>query len=298
PGGLDAAHEELDRRFAAGEGAPHAEFLAHHGAFRRAAATRDRDALLRLLPADFTLLSHRRLASTGVRMTREEYVASLAVMDDLAVSADIRVDHILRLCATAIIGVSTYRGTARGGDFENATVFVGRHDGHVLHGWELFDLEQVDVARARYDELADEHPAARRFENAATRAADRLHEARRTCAALVAAGVRIVDRRKACRRELGREESIDAVRAGLPARRSDILATRGDRLPLARVRPEAGPARPPPPAAGSLELVEGDDAGDPIGLVLFDEGDGRSAHLRPHHRYHAGEAAPLRPRTD
>src|SRR5262249_58543535 len=138
PGGLDAAHEELDRRFAAGEGAPHPEFLAHHGAFRRSAATRDRDALLRLLPADFTLLSHRRLASTGVRMTREEYVASLAVMDDLAVSADIRVDHILRLCATAIIGVSTYRGTARGGDFEESTGYVGSPDRPALPGLGLF----------------------------------------------------------------------------------------------------------------------------------------------------------------
>src|SRR5262249_2900754 len=160
PDDLDAAHEELDRRFATGEGAPHAEFLAHHGAFRRAAAARDRDVLLRLLPADFTLLSHRRLASTGVRMTRQEYVASLVVMDDLAVSADIRVDHVLRLCATAIIGVSTFRGTASGGDFENATVYVGSHDGHALHGWELFDLEQLDAAQARYDELADVHPGA------------------------------------------------------------------------------------------------------------------------------------------
>src|SRR5262249_62203821 len=103
PGDLDAAHEELDRRFAAGEGAPHAEFLAHHGAFRRSASARDRDALLRLLPADFTLLSHRRLASTGVRMTREEYVASLAVMDDLAVSAAICVDHPSRLAGPRVI---------------------------------------------------------------------------------------------------------------------------------------------------------------------------------------------------
>ncbi len=296
PGELGAAHEELDRRFAAGEGAPHAEFLAHHGAFRRAAAARDRDALLRLLPADFTLLSHRRLANTGARMTREEYVASLAVMDELAVSADIRLDHILRLCATAIIGVSTFSGTARGGDFENATVFVGRQDGHVLHGWELFDLEQLDAARARYDELADERPAARRFENAATRAADRLHEVRTTrdahrLGALVTPGFRISDRRKAGGRELGREESIPAVCAGSPPGRRDTLATRGDRLALAREHPDIGEGAARPDATGWLEIVEVDAAGRPARLTLFDEEDLDAASAELDERYEEGEAA-------
>src|SRR5262249_7693196 len=107
-GQLDAAYRELDARFAAGEGAPHAEIIAKKRAFRRASDARDRDALLRLLPDDFPLLSHRRLANTGRRMTREESLASLAVMDDLDVQADIRVEHVLRLCATAVIGVSTF----------------------------------------------------------------------------------------------------------------------------------------------------------------------------------------------
>ena len=263
---LDAAHAELDRRFAGGEGAPHAAFLAHHGEFRRAAAARDRDALLRLLPEGFTLLSHRRLANTGRRMTREEYVASLTVMDELGVRAAIRVDHILRICAAAVVGVSTYLGTARGGDFENATVFVGSHDGRILRGWELFDLEQLDAALVRYAELAAERPA-RGFENPATRAGDRL-------AASPSGAVRITDRR----REPARESS--------PILRRDTLATRGERLALTRVGPARGEA------SGWLEVVETDSAGDPTALTLFDDDDVDAAFAELDARYDRGEAAP------
>jgi len=218
------------------------------------------------------------------------------VMDDLAVSADIRVDHVLRLCATAIIGVSTFRGTASGGDFENATVYVGSHDGHVLHGWELFDLEQLDAAQARYDELADVHPGAGGFENAATHAADRLRAARKArdahpLAALVPAGFRISNRRKACRQELGREESIAAVRAGASPGRSDTLATRGDRLALIRERPEAGEGATALDATGWLEIVEVDAAGSPTRLTLFDEEDLDAARAELDERYEEGEAA-------
>jgi class 3 adenylate cyclase/tetratricopeptide (TPR) repeat protein len=263
---LDAAHAELDRRFAAGEGAPHAAFLAHHEEFRRVAAARDRDALLRLLPEDFTLLSHRRLANTGRRMTREEYVASLTVMDDLGVRAAIRVDHILRICPTAVVGVSTYRGTAGGGDFENATVFVGRHDGRALRGWELFDPEQLDSALVRYAELAAELPA-RAFENAATRAGDRL-------TASPCDGVRISDRR----RESARESSSALHR--------DTLATRGAHLALTRVRVARG--------EGStwLELVETDAGGEAMALILFDDDDVDAAFAELDARYDRGEAAP------
>jgi class 3 adenylate cyclase len=263
---LEAAHAELDRRFAAGEGAPHAVFLAHHGEFRRAAAARDRDALLRLLPADFTLLSHRRLANTGRRMTREEYVASLTVMDDLGVRAAIRVDHILRLCATAVVGVSTYRGTARGGDFENATVFVGSHDGRLLHEWELFDLEQLDAALVRYAALAAGRPA-QGFENAAARAGDRL-------AASPSDAVRITDQRRAPARE-----SSSVLHR-------DTFATRGDRLALTRVRPARGEG------PSWLELVEADAGGDATTLTLFDDDDVDAAFAELDARYDRGEAAP------
>jgi class 3 adenylate cyclase/tetratricopeptide (TPR) repeat protein len=294
-GDLDAAYTELDGRFAAGEGAPHAEILAHHRAFRRASAARDRDALLRLLPGDFTLLSHRRLANTGRRMTREEYVASLAVMDDLDVRAEIRVEHMLRLCATAVIGVSTFHGIASGGDFENSTVFVGGHDGRAFHVWELFDLEQLDAARARYAELAAEVPACR-IESAATRAADRLREACEArdgdrLAALLPAGFRISDRRKTARPELDRRRWIDAALASSSRRRSELLATRGDRLALTHVHPEHGPAPIGSGGMGWLEIVEVDDAGDPAMLILFDEDDLDAAQAELDARYERGEAA-------
>jgi hypothetical protein len=199
-------------------------------------------------------------------MTREEYVASLTVMDDLGVRAAIREDHILRICATAVVGVSTYRGTARGGDFENATVFVGSHDGRLLHGWELFDLEQLDAALVRYAELAADRPA-HGFENAATRAGDRL-------AASPSDSVRVIDRR----REQPRESTSVLHR--------DTLATRGDRLALMRVRPARGEG------TGWLELVETDSGGESTTLTLFDGDDVDAAFAELDARYDRGEAAP------
>ena len=288
-GDLDAAYGELDGRFAAGEGAPYAELLAYHQAFRLAAAARDRDALRRLLPEDFTLLSHRRFANTGRCMTREEYLASLSVMDDLDVRGRLRVDHTLGICATAIIGVSTWHGAASGGDFESASVFVARHDGRAFHTFELFDVEQLDVARARYAELAAEAPA-RHLESAATRAAERLNAARDPdrFASLLGTGFRTSDRRGRGLLELDREQSIAAAQAApgvaSPRRRSELLATRGDRLALSRVRTEGEAS-----GIGWLELVEVDEAGTLGARLLFDEDDVDTAYAELDDRYEKGE---------
>jgi hypothetical protein len=50
PDDRDAAYDEIDARFAAGEGAPHAEFLTAFSDYRRASAARDWETVARLLP--------------------------------------------------------------------------------------------------------------------------------------------------------------------------------------------------------------------------------------------------------
>ena len=85
---VGAAYAELDRRFAAGEGAPYAELLMRQEAFRHAAAANDREALARLLPPDVSIVSQRRFANIGAPMSRDEYLAGVGVLGDLGVDAD------------------------------------------------------------------------------------------------------------------------------------------------------------------------------------------------------------------
>ncbi len=76
PDDLDAAYAELDARYVAGEGKPYALLLANMRAFRKASAERDWATVARLLPSDFTLVSHRRLVGTGTPLGRDEYLAT------------------------------------------------------------------------------------------------------------------------------------------------------------------------------------------------------------------------------
>jgi hypothetical protein len=71
PSDLDAAYAEIDRRYADGEGAPHAALLAHWAAFRAATNARDWDTARSLLPDAFHMQSHRRLANSGMRLGRD-----------------------------------------------------------------------------------------------------------------------------------------------------------------------------------------------------------------------------------
>jgi hypothetical protein len=151
-----AAYAELEDRYAAGEGAPYAELLANTRAFCDASAARDWDTVARLLPDDFTLVSHRRIVGTATPVSRDEYLATRGAVDDLGLSGDLRLDHLLRISPTAAVGVVTWFGTVGGGDFEDSFVVVYTHDGSRFHTLELFDLDDLDTALARFDELRPE----------------------------------------------------------------------------------------------------------------------------------------------
>jgi len=152
PDDLDAAHTELESRYAAGEGAPYAALLTNLRTFGQSLV--DREALARLLPEDFTLMIHRRFAGTGAPLSRDEFLDMMRInTDDLDVRSRIRADHVPRISPTACVTVSTLYGTAAGGAFEIPIVNVFRHDGSLLHASEAFDPDQFGVALARYEEL-------------------------------------------------------------------------------------------------------------------------------------------------
>ena len=99
------------------------------------------------------MVDHRRLRGAGLRLNRDEYLAWRRSVEDLDVRGDVRLDHLLRISAKAVVGVMTSHGTLDGGDYESRFVMVNTHDGSRFHSSELFDLDRLDAALARYEEL-------------------------------------------------------------------------------------------------------------------------------------------------
>jgi ketosteroid isomerase-like protein len=150
PDALAAAYGFLDDRYAAGEGAAHAELLGTIRRFCEVSTARDWLALAALLPADFQLVSRRRLVGTESPIRRAEYLATRGAMDDLGLQGALRVDHVLRVSGSSAVVVVTWYGTLEGGGaFEDTFVNVLTHDGHRVHAMELFDLDDLDAVLAR-----------------------------------------------------------------------------------------------------------------------------------------------------
>jgi hypothetical protein len=168
--------------------------------------------------------------------------------------------------------------------------------GDTLGRSELFDEADLDAALARFDELS--RPA-QRLENAASRVYDRLwtYFAARDWAAIADITARDISD-KDCRRVVnaGVRDGQDALIANLRAIAevgaecvtSSVVATRGERLVLNRVRFSA---RRGEVSAEVLNIAE-IDANDRIAASLqFDADDIDAAFAELDARYLAGEAA-------
>jgi hypothetical protein len=146
---LDAAHDELDARYAAGEAAAFATRIAR---FREAAVDRRVFGSARTAP-DFVLIDHRTFGYPP--MGRDE-VAAHHVDEMLGLAPDVRwrLEH-LRVCARATLLVTTTRGnTVEGVEFETPIVHVVEHTpSEHLARWDTYDLDQIELARKRFAEL-------------------------------------------------------------------------------------------------------------------------------------------------
>jgi hypothetical protein len=152
-GDLDAAYAELDRRYAAGEASAHGRVAAGMGAFVRAIATRDWDAMSRLLSPDLVVNDHRPLGWETLHGPAT-YVESLKSLVDLAPDVRLRGDHMSFSDRAALV-VDTWVGTREGGAFEapRAVVFEFDVRGRI-RSMDLHDPEQLDEARTRFAELS------------------------------------------------------------------------------------------------------------------------------------------------
>ena len=170
------------------------------------------------------------------------------------------------------------------------------YEGGRVVGSELFELEDLDRARARFEELRPD--PLRIPPNAATRAAERTGGFLRAgnwpaLRALTTPDFHFDDRRKLALVRGGVEmyvENLQVVHTypGLTTRR-EILCTAGDRIALSHLTYTGGPE-------GSrfegefLLLLEVDADGRLRAAIHFDPDDRAAAFVEAHRRFAAGEA--------
>ena len=248
PDDLSTAHEELDRRFVAGEAAQHAAVVATMTAAVDGLNARDWARARRGLRDDFALRDHRTTGFSHTALTADQWAASWADVAEVWEGAELRIAHVPRLSATAGLWLlrMSRDETSTHGFSERWWLQVFTHDGTVITGMDVFEEGRLAEALARYEELST--PVGDVFENAATRVVHRLFAALNAgrleeAEASLAPSFRLDDRRAI----VGAVIEGDALRRvlryiieGRGTIRTEVLATRGDHLALARA-PWEGP---------------------------------------------------------
>src|SRR5262249_49431854 len=125
--------------------------------FRCAILDHDLDRVRAALPDAFVFHDHRR-TGPGRLEGRDAYVAWLAALfEDLSSDAIIEPFYYVATGEHGFVAVGHTFGTlAEGGAFEFVWAQVGVHQGGRLVAAELFEVEDVDRARARFEELRAE----------------------------------------------------------------------------------------------------------------------------------------------
>jgi hypothetical protein len=154
-----AAAREMLERYMRGEGA--ARMPVAQIAFLRAMAAHDLAAVRAALDDDFAFVDHRR-TGLGTVANADDYVASVAALleqsDDFAMDVLYHVAH----AAHGSLSVGRTFGTLRGGGpFESVFVRLNRYEDGRNVGAEIFELEHLDRAKARFEELGAAHATRR-----------------------------------------------------------------------------------------------------------------------------------------
>ncbi|WP_369803293.1 BTAD domain-containing putative transcriptional regulator [Mycobacterium sp. E2699] len=287
---IDAAFEELDARYLAGEAAAHA---------RTWSVIRDGYAALNrheLPPTAATgaSIDHRR----GRAFAPGDLAPYIRATWDLTPNARIYVEAVHRLSNLgAVVTHASHGASTQGFDAEWREVTLVTVDGAVINRGEMFDEEDVDAAIARFDQLSRPAP---RLENAATRVFERYqsHLAARdweAIAATVGDHSYTDDRRRVVNAGIRHApDAVDDLRAltdvGFRLKMVGVVATRGERLALTHVR---GSGQGPGAIENeALNVVEIDADERFAAVVVFDLEDFDAAIAELDARYLNGEAAP------
>jgi DNA-binding SARP family transcriptional activator len=289
---IEAAFEELDARYLAGEAAPHAHtwsvIARIYAGFNR------REPPATTLDSVFT--DHRPLQNLGA----VDLVAAIRSMWDVASDLNVSIEAVHRLSELGAVVTQTLKGTSQEGlDAEWRTIEIFTVEGDLLSRCEAFDETDLDAALARFEEL---HPPTPRLENAASQVAKRFwgyFVARDwdAMAVLIADDVATEDRRRVVSAGSwhGRDFDIASMRATADIGASNatltVVATRGNRLALSRVRLSGRDQRPEAFHTDALGIAEIDSDGRLVAHVAFDPDDFDAAFAELDARYLAGEAA-------
>lgn len=294
---IDAAFEELDARYLAGEAAANAHawslIMQTYAAFNRR-------ELLPTVP-NWASIDHRRgIASAPFDVIRYAQAAWETTPDIRAY-----VEAVHRLSNLGAVVTTTSHGTSQEGfHAEWRDLHLLTLEGGLGKRFELFDEADLDAALARFDEPS--RPASR-LGNAATQALERLevhfvaHDW--TAMAEILADDLYADDRRAVVNS-GTRHGVDAeianmrtiAEVGNPTITSTIVATRGERLALSHTRLchtrlSGRNERPDAFRTEGLVLLEVDADNRIVARIVFDPDDLDAAFAELDARYLAGEAA-------
>jgi len=245
----------------------------------------------------------RRPAGFGSLRGADALLGALESAFEVAEDLREHCDDVLAARPDALLLRWTTSGRERvgGGEFEwpHLRLCILGSDGRFTR-IETFATDKAGDALARFDELAGAS-SPERFANAASRTMERFERAwrERDWPGVVATFVpthRMDDRRRLMRMQFSGEDFLANERMLFQETASqwqhDLLATRGERLALLRMRFTAEAGGSGPMAVEMLDLVEVDSAGRRAVLVVFDLDDLEAAYAELDRRYVAGEGAP------
>ena len=286
---IDAAFEELDARYLAGEAAAHAHtWSVIAGTY----ATYNRHGHV----PDWVSVDHRR----GSLFAVNDLTATIRAARDLTPDLNIYIESVHRLSEYAAVVTNRSFGTTHGGfAAEWRMIQLLTVEGDQIGRLEIFDEADLDAALAKFEELSRPAP---RLENAASEAHDRV----KACFAArdwdgvgenVADDIVTDDRRRVVNagRLEGRNAAIAELKAiaevGVKNLTTSAIATRGRHLVLSRIRAAVNDQGPDAFLTEAFDVVETRADGRVVTRVVFDLDDIDAAFEELDARYLAGEAA-------
>lgn len=289
---FDAAVAELDSRYLAGQAAPHARTWSVAMA---SYAALNRHELPPTTP-NCVYADHRRETAFGPADLTAYFGGGWDLNQDITID----VEEVHRL--TGVGAVVTYRAheTSREGlDAEWRGIALLTVQDELVSRCEVFDEADAASALAAFDHCNRPQP---RLENQASRMYERFKAAYPlrdwgAIAAMLADDVRSEDRRHVI--NAGVRQGPDAViaevsglyDAGIDVA-SEVVAIRGDRLVLNRIRTFVRGQGAEGFHSAALDIVELNDNGRVVARLVFDLDDLNAALTELDARYLAGEAAP------
>ena len=288
---FEAAIAELDTRYLAVEGAAYrrtwSAVMEAHAAFNR-----------RELPSPITeLIDHRPVVTIHAGKTAE----NIRDMWEFTPDLKLHIESVHRLSERGAVVTQASHGTSQAGfEAEWRDVELIVVEGDLVRRCEVFGEGGLDAALARFEEL---RPQKQRLENAAAKIYERFWKCFENhdwdaVSSMLATDHCSDDRRRVVGAGIrhGREAVIEDMGAvvaqfGGMTSESVIVATRGDRLALRRVRISGQAQRPGTFDSEFLNIVEIDADSRIATLVFIDAEDFDSAVDELDARYMAGEAA-------